>query len=445
MRHRSIRFRITAIAVGAVVAVLLAVSLALILVQRAQLTAALDASLRQRADDIESLLVAGELPDVLSTSEDLITQIVGPDGEVVASTANVGQVAITEAGPDQPIRTIELPDVDEDAFRLLSTSIEGGAGLMLLHVGASYDDVTESVGVLAASLAVAIPAVALILGWTVWWLVGRTLEPVESIRAKVSAIGATALGRRVPQPSGSDEIARLAGTMNEMLDRLQESVEQQQSFIADASHELRNPLTRMRATLEVEIARLGPGEARSALVSSLEEVVALQSLVEDLLHLARSDAGDLVVHWQTVDLDEVIRRAVTSHRGRSEPTIDLQTVEPIQVPGDPVMLGRAVENLVENARRHARERVSISLTEIAGEAILVIEDDGAGIPAEERAHVFERFARLDESRSRDQGGTGLGLAITRDIVERHGGTISVTAGDLGGARFEVRLASGEVS
>jgi signal transduction histidine kinase len=441
MRRRSIRFRITALAVGAFVGVLVAVSIALIVVQRAQLTAAVDATLSQRAADIESVVANGQLPDLASTPEDTFTQIVGPNGEVIAASANLGRQALPEH-LDQPIRDIELPAVDEDAFRLLSTYVETDTGRMLLHVGASFDDVTESVGILAASLGVAIPAVAFLLGWTVWWLVGRTLEPVERIRSEVATIGATGLERRVPQPQGSDEIARLAGTMNEMLDRLQRSVEQQQTFIADASHELRNPLTRMRTTLEVEIARLGPGEERDALTSSLEDVIALQALVEDLLHLARSDAGDLVVDWQTVDLDEVIRRAAAPLSGRPI-TIDIQEVQAIQVPGDGPMLARAVENLLSNACRHARDQVSVSLSQEGEQAVLAIEDDGPGIPAEKRDDVFERFARLDESRSRDHGGTGLGLAITRDIVERHDGTITLTAGVGGGARFEIRLRAGE--
>jgi signal transduction histidine kinase len=281
-----------------------------------------------------------------------------------------------------------------------------------------------------------------LLGVVVWWLVGRTLRPVEAIRSEVAEIGATELHRRVPEPATGDEIARLATTMNAMLARLEDATRQQQRFVADASHELRSPLTRIRTEAEVALAgvdRAGRDgvDVEATLASVLEDTAELQHLVDDLLHLARADAGAAAVQRRPLDLDDVVMREVDRLRAGGH-RIDPSAVSGAHVVGDAPLLARAVRNLLDNAVRHARQSVRVELGERDGVAVLVVRDDGPGIPADDRERVFERFTRLDDARTRDGGGIGLGLSITREIVEAHGGTIRI-ADDGPGATFVVEL------
>jgi signal transduction histidine kinase len=227
--------------------------------------------------------------------------------------------------------------------------------------------------------------------------------------------------------------------MNEMLDRLEESSERQQRFVADASHELRSPLTRIRSAVEVDLAHPGASDLRATHASVLEDVRELQDLVDDLLQLARSDAAVDPDRTELVDLDDVVLRETDRLRARGGVTVDISGVSAAQVAGDPGQLGRAVRNLAENAARHAASRVAFTTAEHDGVAELTVSDDGPGIPEDQRERVFERFARLDPARRRGEGGTGLGLAITREIVTRHGGSIHVDPAHEPGCRFVLRI------
>lgn len=438
MRWNSIRFRITALATAVVAVVLVVAGLSLVLVQRAVLTDSLDTALIQRAEDIVGLLESSPAPDELSQgATEAFAQLVGEDGNVVVSTPNLANDPPLPIPVDPQegttIQTLEGLEVDDDHFRVLSRVI---SGVGVLHVGTTYDVVTESTAVLTSSLAVVVPIVVAMLAILVWWLVGRTLRPVEAIRTEVASIGSTDLHRRVPGSGSGDEIDRLAGTMNAMLERVETSVTRQQRFVADASHELRNPLTRIRAALELERRDAGDPKVIDDL---LEEVVDLQHMVEDMLYMARADAGANKPVLRRVDLDDVLLREARSVHSRVDVAMDMSRVSAAQVYGDPSQLGRAIRNLVTNAERHARSRVQVSLFEDDGSAVLVIADDGPGVPSEQAQFVFERFTRLDEARSADAGGTGLGLAIAREIAEVHAGTLNLISNGSPGATFEMRI------
>ena len=340
------------------------------------------------------------------------------------------------AGPGDEIRTIEVSQVDDDMFRVLSRQLPDG---LLLQLGTTYDVVAESAATLMTALAWIIPVLVLALAGMVWWLVGGTLRPVEEMRVEVAEIGATDLSRRVPRPGTDDEIDRLSMTMNEMLARLESSVGRQQQFVADASHELRSPLTRLRTELEVDLAETTDSGERETLSGLLEEVVGMQRMVEDLLFLARSDAGKWDGAFQRLDLDDLVLQEGRRIQSHQRVEVDLSAVSGAHVTGDAGQLTRAISNLMDNAERHARSRVKLSLEESGAEAVLVVEDDGPGIPLQDAEMVFERFARLDEARTAATGGTGLGLAISREIVERHHGSLSLLPSDEGGARFELRV------
>ena len=284
-----------------------------------------------------------------------------------------------------------------------------------------------------------VPLAVVVLAALVWLVVGRTLRPVERMRAEVASIGLAELDRRVPEPPGDDEIARLAVTMNEMLARLEHAARRQQRFVADASHELRTPLTRMRTELEVDERHPDEADPAATRRSVLEEIAGLQRLIDDLLVLARTD-GEPTRRAEPVDLDDLVLEEIRAADG-APISIDGHAVSAAQVVGDRDELRRVVRNLLDNARRHATTAVSVELTERGGQAVLVVADDGPGVPAERRDEVFERFSRLDEARSGGAGRAGLGLAIVHDIVVRHGGTVVVADAPGGGARFVVALPS----
>ncbi|MGI9022059.1 MAG: peptidoglycan-binding protein [Acidimicrobiales bacterium] len=438
------RIRITALATLAVVAVLIVASVGVVISQRRLLTANLDESLATRADEIQTLVADGRVPPTLTGlgEDDTAAQVLVAGSVVVSSTnvAGAGPIAPPPSG-GQTVRTVTGLPHDDASFRLVSRQVEEGGRPVVIHVAGNVDDIHDNTTVLVTSLSVAVPAVALLLALLIWWLVGRTLRPVEAIRAEVAAIGGSDLQRRVPVPTGDDEIARLARTMNTMLERVDAAAQAQARFVADASHELRSPLTRMRSELEVDLAHADGADLTATHRSILEETVGMQHLVEDLLLLARSGGGPAPAPLP-VDLDDIVVGLARRLRADGRVTVDMADVAAVQVPGHAAQLARAVSNLADNAARHAAGTVTFLLVEQDGLAELAVIDDGPGIPPEDRERVFERFTRLDEARGASTGGAGLGLAIARDIVERHGGTVSVDPDHRPGARLVVTLPLG---
>lgn len=441
----SIRVRLTVVATLAVVVVLAVASIAVVVSQRRVLTENLDEALVLQADTVSPLLDEGTLPASLPSrgDEDSFVQVLAADGSVVAATESVAGRPALVAVPVQAGSTWrdvdELP-VDDARFRVLTRRAPGAEGDAVIVAAAPLDDVDESTRVLSVSLAIIVPLAALALALMVWLLVGRTLRPVEEIRREVVDMGGRDLSRRVPEPDGNDEVARLARTMNAMLARIEHAVDRQRQFLADASHELRSPLTRMRTELEVDLAHPERSDPIATERSVLDETVGMQQLVEDLLHLARSDSD---AAWEpdrrVVDLDDLVLGHAL--RIRAERPIDVRTalVDAVQLRGDERALSRAVGNIADNAARHAASWVSFEVTEAPGTAVIAISDDGPGIPADRHNQVFERFRRLDDARARDAGGSGLGLAIAREVITRHGGTISIDPMFEPGARFVVHL------
>lgn len=444
----TVRFRVTALATIAALVVLAAAGVGLVVAQRHLLTQNLDESMQLEAKSLEPAVVDGRTPDVLSGfgDDDTVAQVVAEGGRVVAATPNAAGLAPVAPGPtggrQETIRTVERLPTEDAAYRLLARRVEGPVGPRVILIAASLGDVRESTRALIFPLVVAIPAAGALLAAVTWVLVGRTLRPVEAIRAEVADISGSALDRRVPEPASDDEIARLARTMNAMLDRVEGSVDRQHRFVADASHELRSPLTRIRSELEVDLAHPDRADVWATHRSVLEEAAGMQHLVENLLHLARSDAGFGVARRDLVDLDDIVLRAARGLRADGQVAADTKGVAAAQVRGDPTQLARAVGNLVDNAARHADSCVTFTVTENRSVAVVSVADDGPGIPPDQQERVFERFTRLDEARQGTTGGVGLGLAIARDVAVRHGGTLSVDGEHRGGARFVITLPLG---
>ncbi|SFY16107.1 sensor histidine kinase [Streptomyces atratus] len=327
-------------------------------------------------------------------------------------------------------------------YRFASVQATTPAGVTLtVHAGAPLAAEQEAVGTVRGAMLIGLPVLLLVVAAVTWLVTRRALRPVEGIRREMAAITASEdLSRRVPEPGSRDEIARLARTTNETLTALEASVERQRRFVADASHELRSPIASLRTQLEV-------GAAHPELLDvpgAVADTVRLQALAADLLLLARLDAGERP-GLAALDLGALVREEVSQRTG-DRIAVSVSVPDPgadqgrFEVAGSRGQLARVIGNLLDNAERHARSTVTVSVRAAErGGVVVAVSDDGAGVPPEERERIFERFVRLDDARTRDDGGAGLGLAIARDVAVRHGGRLTVDGAREGGARFELWL------
>ncbi|MFD4555602.1 sensor histidine kinase [Streptomyces sp. NPDC058469] len=265
------------------------------------------------------------------------------------------------------------------------------------------------------------------------------LRPVEAIRARTASVTATDPRERVDVPDTGDEIAALATTINATLQRLDDAAARQRRFVADAAHELRSPLTTLLASLEVALAYPDHTDWPAATTTAVRQTRRLQALAEDLLLLARLDARVPATRPATVDPAALATRLTEQYQlAEGQLTLDCDSTGSALVHGDRNELERLLRNLVDNALRHAADRVVITVRDEGSWVVMTVHDDGPGVPAEDAERIFERFTRLDDARSRDAGGSGLGLAIARDLARCHQGTLSLT-GRAPGASFVLRL------
>jgi len=334
------------------------------------------------------------------------------------------------------------PAADTNRWRLYALPMDDAAQYLL--AAAPLNAIDSSVAAfrrLTLLLAAFGGLVSLAGGWLV---VGRALRPVGTVTETARAIaGSTDFGRRVPALPQQDELGRLAATFNEMLASLEEAYRAQRRFVADASHELRAPLTAIQANLELleRHPDLPPAEQREAVTEASREAHRLARLVADLLALARADAGIPLRH-ERVELDRVLVEVIGEARHLAKgQKIEVEALMPALVQGDPDRLKQLLLVLVDNAIKYtpADGRVSLALRRDRATAEVRVHDTGIGIPAEDLPHVFERFYRADQVRARDPGGTGLGLPIARWIAQQHGGDVTL-ASDIGhGTTATLRL------
>lgn len=259
-----------------------------------------------------------------------------------------------------------------------------------------------------------------------------------SVRRSVGVVVVLILDRRLPVPEARDELHRLAATLNDMLERLERSATRQRQFIGDASHELKSPLTTLRAIVDIADRSRDEVDVDELLEDVGQEVARMERLVADLLTLARYDEGAAAAA-EPVDLAAIAADAACRGALPGGATVETPELEPVTVLAEPVALARAVRNLVENAVRHAATRVWVATGGDGASGEVWVSDDGSGVPAADAERIFERFVRLDESRTRDTGGTGLGLAVARAIARSFGGDVSLAEPRHGGATFVLRL------
>ncbi len=439
MRSRMVWAATLAVATAAaVLAVLIGLAI------RSEMIANADEVGEARAEQVADLASRGILPRQIDRADDIEAAVqVVHDGVVVSSTSNAsapGFFALPgqKPGVDKTFPLAHLPIDDDGPFRVTALGAHGPEGDVTVFVAVDVGDVRDVLAALASKGAVGLTLLLAVFSFVLWLVVGRTMRSVEAIRRRAEVITGQHLNQRVPVPPTRDEIYRLARTLNDMLERLEVSATRQERFVADAAHELRTPLATLRARLETALLR-GDGSTDPRLLPELwDETVRMGTLVDHLLLLARSDAGTLRPDARPVDLDDVLRDVLSSTPTGSV-RVRTEGVEPVQVVGEAALLEQVMRNLVENAVRHAAGRVDVGLTSDAHDAVLTVDDDGPGIPPSERAEVFQRFVRLDDSRTRARGGVGLGLAIVAEIVRVHAGTVEITESPYGGARLTVRL------
>ncbi|MFD6914833.1 sensor histidine kinase [Streptomyces virginiae] len=402
--------------------------------------------------DNRTLPPGGRLP-VPESGVDLVL-VQDAAGRTVATTGDPKHTpdltGVPQPGPGADARSAVLPPTRPGGERRAVVVVEapGAHRVYAMTVLGDVDDATRAV---AIGLLAGAPPLTAFAAALAWWVTGRALRPVSAIRAELAAVTGSELDRRVPDPGGADEIARLARTVNDTLDRLERSDARQRQFTADASHELRNPLAAVRSRLEVALAMDRPD--RESVAAALADTERLQAIAADLLLLARLDGGP-APRSEPVDLallaaEDAARRGGARNGGGSgggggdrvgpRVALRLDVGAPVPASGDPARLERALANLVDNALRYARAEVVVRATEHDGWAVLEVTDDGPGIPKADRDRVFERFVRLDADRGRASGGTGLGLAIAREIARAHGGDVRALPAPTGGARLVLRI------
>ncbi|MGH3320336.1 MAG: ATP-binding protein [Streptosporangiaceae bacterium] len=445
-RRRSLRARLTA-AATLVIAIGMALAAVLLVYQvYSELIDGLNNNARQRAQEIAATVHRGQLTSRLpATGEGAVAQVVDPTGRVVASSVNVsGNGRLFFFSPSiqgdeavaHTVASVPLGE-DDDPYQVVALAAGRGGHTFTVYAGLPRAEVDHSMDELTTALLVTLPALTALLAVVGWLLVGRAIRPVETLRAQAAEITATDLNRRLTLPAADDEIHRLGSTLNDLLARLEASTNQQRQFVADAAHELRSPLAALRAQIEVAAAHPDQAGWAEATPDLLDDTARLSRLVDDLVRLARLDASR-ALRCDPVDLDEIVFAEARRGRLRAPVPIDTSRVSAARISGDRDGLRRIVQNLLDNAVRHASGQVAVSLTAEDGQAELAVADDGPGIPAPDRERVFERFTRLDGARSRDAGGSGLGLAIVRELAHAHGGQVWIEDNDPG-TRLRVRL------
>lgn len=442
---RDVRTRTTLVASVVVAGALVVGATVLLLLLRDRLVSAETSAAALRSRDIATLVEDDEVPDDLSFpgEESGFSQVVAADGSVVAASENIdGEPALSTLRPtdgdsaEQIVGGLDAGDAT-GRFAISVRSVESEDGPLTVITGSSLRDIDETWMAVALFLVVGIPLLVALVALLTRKVVDRALAPVEAIRRQVGDITESGLDKRVPEPGTGDEIDRLAASMNSMLARLEASAARQRRFVADASHELRSPLASARTTLEVsQRHRDDPAAVLASIDDALIDHDRLDQLLENLLTLARLDDPSGAGSMAVVDLGAVATDVLSNSRDArlGQVVVNGDT----RVLGRRIHLERLVTNLIDNALKHCTDAVSLTVTGDRDEVVMVVEDDGPGIPTEERERVFERFVRLDEARTAERG-TGLGLAIVREIALEHRGSAAITESPLGGAAVMVKL------
>ena len=444
-RRRSLRARVTMTTTAGLAVALAAAALLLHNAIQGSLTREVDGTARQEAREVAALADANRLPNQLLTGT-LTVQVLGATGHIVRAspTADLLVPLLPPARATAVARSGHAVLLDGRPFgipylmRVVAVPASGGE---IVLSGAAYTQVRDSMMTLTRALLVGTPLLLLLLAGVTWLVVGSTLRPISALRRGAQVITATGVTRELPVPEARDEVRVLAVTLNDMLTRLDAAQQRQRRLVSDTAHELRSPIASIRAQLEVALDHPEQQDWPQTAQDVLADTLRLASLAEDLLVLARLDEHQVRPAAGTpVDLVALVTEEAERSAGGRVP-VTARTAGPCVVTGDAEGLRRLLRNLIDNAMRYAKSGVEVAARREDSEAVLVVSDDGPGIPPPDRERAFDRFVRLDDARSRDEtqaGGAGLGLAIVRAIARNHGGSAYLEGGTPG-LRAVVRI------
>jgi signal transduction histidine kinase len=402
-----------------------------------ELKASLQSGLRSRVGDLAGQIRRSNRPtlpgNALIERGDDLAQVLDGAGRVRSTSPGTrGRPLLSPAQTARAGRQVLVVDRaqgaehDDDDVMLVAAP----AGRFVAVVGTDLRPLDEALSSLDGLLLVGVPVALLIAGGAGYLVAGGGLRAIEKMRQRAEAIGTRDLAERLPVPPSRDEVRRLAETLNAMLGRLQSGVERERAFVADASHELRTPIARLKAELELASSeRRTPTELRAAVRSSAAEADLLGRLAGDLLVLARADQGRLPVRLEPISLEPFLSDAAARSPTSTPVTVDCPT--DVVVDADRVRLRQAIDNLLDNARRHGAEPVRIVVTRGRSEVRIHVCDGGDGIPAPLRPIAFDRFTRADAAR--EGGGVGLGLSMVAAVAAAHHGSVGIDDGSDGGA------------
>jgi heavy metal sensor kinase len=458
-RLRSIRVRLTLWYVLLLALILGAFSAGIYLTLRQSLSHNLDDSLENRSTTLlgvvryegdsptlDGLVSAGEreLDEEFVRVYDAAGAVTFDSAGTDAETSGIDAAAVQEALDGQPsTRTVRIED---ETLRARIEPIEqDGKVTGVLVVGLTEDDLAETLRSLLVILAIAYPVTLVVASAGGIFLAGRALSPIDHITRLARRISADDLTQRLDETLPDDEVGQLARTFNEMIARLDGAFQRQRQFTADASHEMRTPLTAIKGQIEVALSRPRDAQAyREVLRGANEEVDRLIRLVGSLLTLARADAGEIPLEAEPVSLADLVAAAVEQVRPAAAAkriAVDVDAGPDATVRADQDLLLQLLLNLLDNALKYTTEggRVTAGWETDGASARVWVEDTGIGIDPSEQPRIFDRFYRVDKTRSRAAGGSGLGLSISRWIAEAHKGGVSVESSPGRGARFTVTL------
>jgi heavy metal sensor kinase len=457
MLRTPIRLRLT-IAFALSMAVLLASASTFLYVRLAdELRAATDSSLRAQADVLVSSIGQGgaAFGDTAANAVQEgqpFAQIVRADGTVLESSEVVAKARLlapsTLGGLARPTFFDRSVPGIEGATRLYAVPVADEGQPAVVIVGASLSNRQEILARFLLLLVVGGP-IALALASAVGWAVaGAALRPVERMRQEAAAISVSDRGRRLPVPATHDELERLGSTLNSMLERLEEAVDRERRFVDDASHELRTPISILKAELDLALSRArSPEEITAALRSASEEADRLLALAQHLLAYSTAERGSIRLHRESIRVDDLAREVVASFASsaaRVGVRIDVWSAE-ISADIDVNRARQAVSNVIDNALRHTPPggSITLSVVEDPGTVHVVVDDSGAGFDQDLVRAAFEPFARGAVERATAASGAGLGLAIVRAVAEAHSGTATIENRPEGGARVTISFGRGQ--
>jgi two-component system OmpR family sensor kinase len=444
MSRLPIRLRLTLVVVGAMLFVLTAAGFLLYARLAASLDRTTNQGLRARAADVAALIEQADTglgesrKGSLFASSGGFARVITRRGAIVDQTPGLGRAALLSSGQLERARIspllVKRALYGDESVRLFAVPVVAQDRRLIVVVGTSLETRDNALAELRSELFIGGPLALLLASALAYLVAAAALRPVERMRAQAAAISGRPLSKRLAVTRSRDELSRLGETLNEMLTRIESSLERERNFLADASHELRAPLTLLRAEIELALERpRTKRELEAALRGAREESDRLAQLADDLLLLASLDKDVLRVQEAPVELDDVLRGISARFERRAQEhgrTITANSHD-LQLTLDRLRVEQALTNLVDNALRYGSGLIHLTAIEHDEAIEIHVTDEGPGFPLEYLPHAFERFSRASESRSRT--GTGLGLAIVATVARAHGGEAAATNRPEGGA------------